>query len=133
MSLDLALSLARSRPLIVPRGSSSISRMVAVMTDASLTFVGNNSYKSHPMVVLLTKNPDRNCLHCEMDAVRKACNYFTSKLGVRRTDLSKVDLSDFTMSIARVLYDGTPALAKPCEICQGMLDNFSINKVEWTE
>jgi len=103
------------------------------MTDASLTFIGSNSYKSHPMVATLTKNPDKICIHAEFDAIRQACNYFTSKMGVRRSDLSRVDLSDFEMSIARVLYDGTPALAKPCVDCQIMLSSFKLRKVEWTK
>lgn len=132
MSLQLALRLARNRPLIKPRGSSSISRMVAVVSDGVSTFIGENSYRSHPMVARFSKNPDRICLHAESAAVIKALRYFTSRLGIRRDDIYSIDLSGFSIYVARVLADGSPANARPCEDCQRMLKSFNINRIEHT-
>lgn len=131
MSLSLALKLARKRQLIVPRGSSSISRMCAVLTDGNSTFHGYNSYRSHPLAKQFSSHPEKICLHAEVDALIKAKSYFTKVAGTRRD--SYVNLSDFRMYIARVLADGSPGLAKPCASCQEALRWFQIKDVSYTE
>lgn len=132
MTLSLAIKLARSRPHIQSRGKSSISRMVAVLTDGTSTFIGENSYKSHPLVRYFSRHPDKICRHCEMDAVIKAIQYFTGKAGVSRKSFFDVSLEGFSLSVARVLSDGTPALAKPCTECDDMIRFFGIDTVEYT-
>lgn len=128
--LDKAILLARARPLIRPRGSSSISRMVAILSDGVSEFVGENSYQTHPLAKRFSRNPERVHLHAELDAVIKAARYFTGRLGVKRD--TYVDLGEFKLSVARVLADGTPALAKPCPDCDRALKYFNVTEVEYT-
>ena len=132
MNLNRAIELARRRPLIKPRGSSSISRMVAILTDGTSEFIGENSYKSHPLVRYFTKRSEKICRHAEADAVIKAVQYFTGKTGVSRKSFSDVSLEGFTLSIARVLADGSTGLAKPCQDCDDMIRFFGIDTVEYT-
>ncbi len=137
MSLILATRLANARPLIVPRGSSSVSRMVAVLDDRVSRFVGENSYRTHPLVKKFSSHPDRVCIHCEAAAVIKVINYFTGKLGVSRSSVVsgrvRLDLSGFKLSVARVLASGNAALAAPCVDCRRILNHFNIHNVEWTQ
>ena len=132
MNLHRAIELARRRPLITPRGSSSISRMVAILTDGTSEFIGENSYKSHPLVRYFTKKNERVCRHAESDAIIKAVQYFTGKTGVSRKSFADVSLEGFTLSIARVLADGSTGLAKPCQDCDDMIRFFGIDTVEYT-
>lgn len=131
MTLALALNLARKRRLITPRGSSSISRFCAVLTDGRSSFTGCNSYKTHPLALRFSNYHSKTCIHAEISAIIEAKNYFTKISGTRRDDY--VDLSGFKMSIARVLADGSPGRATPCGACREALRWFRINEVEWTE
>lgn len=132
MSLELAIRLARSRAPIVPRGKSSISRMCAILTDGHTAFTGFNGYKSHPLVRWFSKKDEKVCRHAEGDAIIKAVQYFTGKSGTNRKSFFDVDLSGFTMSVARVLADGSPALARPCPECDEMIRFFGIDTIEYT-
>lgn len=133
MSLELARSEARKRPFIQPRGSTNMSRMAAVLTDGTLTFIGYNSYKSHPLQKKFSEDPECKIhVHAETDAIIKACNYFTSKSGTRRNYWGEIELGNFKLYVARVLADGTPALAKPCIGCQSAIVAFGIKEVCWT-
>lgn len=129
--LQEVIRRARLRKLIIPRGSSSISRMVACLSDGTSTFWGENSYKTHPMVRRFSRNPDRCCTHAELSAIIKAVSYFTKITGKRRD--SYVSLTRFSMYIARVLADGSPALSKPCPDCSRAIYFYEISNVEYTE
>lgn len=134
MSLQLAIRLARNRPKIETRGSNSISRMCCVARFKNNTFIGFNSFRTHPLVLSFQKaSPERGPhLHAELDCLRQVIQYVTSLQGVSRRNFRRLDLSDFSFSVARVLADGSPALAKPCLNCQEALSRFNINQVEWT-
>ena len=133
MSLTLAVRLANARPLITPRGSSSISRVTTVLSDGVSQFIGNNSYRSHPFVKYFSESDSKICLHSELDALNKAVRYFSRRSGVSyKKSISHLFLSGFTASVARVLSNGEPALAKPCSVCQKALDHFKVSNIEWT-
>lgn len=132
-NLRKALEDARRRQRIVPRGSSSISRVSAVLSDGVASFLGRNSYKSHPVAKKFSETDAKICIHAEVSALIKASSYFTSRAGLHRSKALSVDLSSFSISVARVLADGSPALARPCQNCQRALDHFNITKIEWTE
>jgi hypothetical protein len=104
-----------------------------VLTDGVSLFIGRNSYRSHPVAKRFSGTDAKICLHGEIDALVKATNYFTKRSGIHRSKAFSVDLSGFSISVARVLADGSPALAKPCQSCQRALDHFNIKHVEWTE
>lgn len=130
MYLSQALNLAKKRPLIVPRGRNTLSRFVAVLSNNTQTFVGRNSYKTHPLQLRYSEFPH---LHAEISCLIQACNHHTSILGVRRNyNPRDFDFSDYSISVARVLADGSSGLAKPCEYCQKALSDFKISNVEWT-
>lgn len=130
MSLKKAISLAQQRQKIISRGSSNISRMVAILTDGNSTFTGENSYRTHPLVQKFKTTEGKECVHAEIAAIIKARYYFTKIAGTRRD--SYVTLRSFRMYIARVLADGTPALAAPCPECQTAMEYFQIKDVFWT-
>lgn len=134
MSLSLAIRIARARPLFAKRGTGTIGRMAAVLSDNRLAWiVVNQPGRSHPLQARYATHSDRVWLHAEVDCLRQAINYFTGIQGVRRDNLSAIDLSGFTMSVARVLADGTPSLAKPCAGYMAAIKRFKIEKVVWTE
>lgn len=132
MKLITAIRLAQKRVRIIPRGSSSISRTVAILTDGTSDFFGENSYKSHPFVKRFSDNTDKICLHAELEAILEAVRYFSRIRGVSYTT-HQYDLSSFRMYVASVLADGTPALAKPCLTCQRALDYYGIHDITWTK
>lgn len=78
---------------------------------------GINQRKSHPLQAKFSRFPGWSYLHAEIAAL---------------VDARGEDLSDATMYIARVLKDGTPALAKPCKGCQKALIAFGLKDVIWT-
>ena len=119
MSIELAIKEALKNP-IRPRGRNSISRFACILTNGRDTFIGLNSYKSHPLQFKFSKDSQKVCIHSEIAALAKASKEYT-------------DLSKFKMYVARVLADGTPALARPCCICEGAIREFGITQVYWTE
>lgn len=135
-NLNLAISICRSRELIKPRGSSSISRMSAVLSDGAAIFVGHNSYRSHPMMAMFnTGNPARICLHAEVHALVQARDWFAKRTGLSKASIiakSRGRWGGFELSVARVLADGSTGLAKPCEVCQRAIEYFGIEDVEFT-
>lgn len=83
--------------------------------------VGVNSYdKTHPLqakYALECGLPDKQFLHAEVAAILKLQKpYLARRIRVERYD-SK----------------GRPAMAKPCVICQKVIEAAGIKEVEWTE
>lgn len=123
MSLLQAISYAKRNP-IKSRGRSSISRTGSILTNGLRYFYGWNSYKSSRLQAEYAKKagyPERVCTHAEVSAISQA------------TKGKYLDLSEFTLYVARVLYDGTPALAKPCPVCQLCINDYGIQHVEYTK
>jgi tRNA(Arg) A34 adenosine deaminase TadA len=117
MSLKLATKILESVP--VQRGKQ---RLCAVITDrkGNVLSIGQNSYsKTHPMQALAAKRVGRESvcfMHSEIDAIRR--------LG---RDAHKAH----NIYVARLDKQGQTVLAKPCEICQSMIDIMNLN-VEYT-
>lgn len=118
MSLRLAIKIARSNP-IKQRGRNSISRFGAVLTNGRTFYYGYNSYKSHPLAKKFSGKEETICIHAELDAILAWINEME-------------DLDKYTMYVARVLKDGSPAIAKPCRACQKALIHFGVGNCEWT-
>lgn len=116
--LSLAIERARENPI------RKLPQMAALIYDRKGNFIGagENSLKSHPLAARFSRHPDAIYLHAELAAIAYA---------IHRGRLE--DLQGATMYVARVLKDGTPALAKPCSGCVRALAEFGIEKVEWTQ
>lgn len=114
--LKEALSLARGH-------SGYANARVAAIIEKRNTVIayGLNSGKSHPLQAKFKDNPHRIFLHAEMDAIKNA---------VRQCN--KESLEGATIYVARVLKDGIPALAKPCNGCMTALRFFGIKNVYWS-
>lgn len=114
--LEIAIEVAKKNPIV------ALPKMAAILRvyEPHYYLYGYNQLKSHPLQAKFGRNDRAIYLHAEIDAIVKA-----TRLGYW--------LEDATMYIARVLKDGTPALAKPCEGCQRALMHFGIKDVIWTE
>ena len=122
MSIDLAIKHARTNP-ILPRGRNSISRFGCVITDGFRFFKGHNSYRTHPWQAKYgarTGLPEAVHVHSEIAALVQATR-------------SGIVPSRSTVFVARVLKDGSPALAKPCPGCLMALTEFGFTDIHWTE
>lgn len=130
MSLRRAIEHAQKNP-ILPRGRNSISRFASVLCDVGgHSVVGLNSYKTSPLQARFASNPECIHIHSEISAIQNAIRYLARHNGFHYRDVT--DLSGWSMFVARVLKDGTPAMAMPCDGCQRALSAFNISKVEWT-
>lgn len=129
-NLDKAISYARENP-ILPVGRNSISRFSSVLADGRIEIIGNNSYKTHTLQAKFGINSKAIHLHSEIDAIIKAARWLAKRDGSRYDSIT--DLSDFSISVARVLKDGTPAMARPCSGCMRALLYYGIKEIEWTE
>lgn len=130
--LQIATTIAAGRPFIEPRGNTSMPRMVAILENGKDYYEGWNSYKTHPLQARFKDNPEKDCIHAETAAIGDAIRDHTSKLGIKRNDLSSFSLKGFTLHVARVDKGGRPVLAKPCSACQKMIDSFGISQVNYT-
>lgn len=126
MSLELAIKVALRNP-ILPKGRNSISRFGAVLSGPDGVYTGQNSYKTHPLQFKFSNKHEACHVHAETAAIL-SCIRNSATGSYREID----DLSSYDLYVARVLKDGTPALAKPCEFCQQMIIAFNIHNVEWT-
>jgi len=75
--------------------------------------VGYNLPKTHP----ISKDTTMQQLHAEMSAVLRC---------------TPEELKGADIIVARCRPSGKPGLAKPCEICEGMLKDKGIRKVFYT-
>lgn len=112
--LNVAIKIALNNPI------QKLPRMGAVLkTKNSFWHGGQNSYKTHPMAKKFGRNEKSLCLHAEVDAIRNCLRFGD-------------DPSGGTLYVARVLKNGKPAMAKPCEGCERAIVAFGIKDVEWT-
>lgn len=109
-----AVKKARSNPVV------GLPRLAAILrTKDGTEYVGFNSRKTHPLAKEFGRKQETICLHAEVDAIRQALR-------------DSRDPSGGYMYVARVLKNGQPALAKPCEGCQRALVAFDIQNVRWS-
>ena len=122
MSLIRAIRLAKTNP-IKKIGRSSISRFACILDNGYTSIVGFNSYKSHPLQAKAQRHlcPEKIHRHAEIDALVQLARMYDPK-----------DWSSFKMYIARVLANGEPGNAMPCEGCLGMIGEFNIKHLEFT-
>jgi deoxycytidylate deaminase len=128
--LQMAIDHARHNT-IKPVGRNSISRFGAVLWNGPLMFFGWNSYKTHPLQKKFGKNDECIHIHAEIDCIVQATRWLAKQ---NRTVYKNVtSLSGFSLAVARVLTDGTPSIAMPCEGCQKALIAFDIKNMVWTK
>lgn len=95
---------------------NSSFRLGAVLCDKNrIVAVGNNSYKTHPVLRHLTKWP---CIHAEQDAI------FSRGLD---------NCQGLDLYVCRVKRDGSIGMSKPCAVCSKLIEAVGIRKVKWTE
>lgn len=96
------------------------ARMGAVVSNKNrILSCGHNEirhYKNCP-----TPRKWKNSLHAEQSAILKMLNKGRHN-----------ELIGSTLHVSRILKDGTPALAKPCELCQDLIIAVGIKRVFYT-
>ena len=96
-------------------------RFAAIACDkaGNILAVGHNSYiKTHPVqakAAIKVGQPNRPFLHAEIAALVKARGVV------------------YSLSVARVTKDGSPANAEPCPICREAMRQAGVKLVEWTK
>jgi len=112
MTLEVTLALARANPVIgLPRHAATIfdrRRMVSY---------GFTPRRTPPLAAKYSKNGMAICLHAEVAALANA----------------RQSVEGLTMYVARVMKDGSTALAKPCLGCARAIVEFGLGDVMWTE
>ena len=113
MSHNETLSVAIE--IVSEHASGGRVRTIAMFTDKRynvLSVAANTYVKTHPQQALWAKkrgSPDKQCLHAEMRAA-----IMLAKSG-------KANSAKF-LYVAAVSLSGNVLLAKPCAVCQMMLD-----------
>ena len=97
-------------------GKKKNFRLGAVLVDKnSVMSVGNNSYKTHPIMATRTEWP---YLHAEQHAI------------IRR-GLDNCD--DLDLYVVRVLKNNEYATSYPCEVCRELISSIGIRNVYYTD
>ncbi len=84
-----------------------------------LVSTGLAQYKTHPRQAKI--NALRPYLHAEIDCLLRA-----ARMGFDSWDRAE-------LYVARAKKDGSPGLAKPCPVCQTLIEEFGVGKVYWTD
>ena len=98
-------------------------RVVATVYDKKgcVLSVGENSYtKTHPLqakYAVQTGLDNKIFLHAEISALSKLRKHH----------------KPYKIVVERYKEDGSPALAKPCPVCEAAIKSFNILVVEYTE
>jgi deoxycytidylate deaminase len=104
------------RALAVASTSTMRQRHGAVVAVGKRVLaVGVNTSRSHPLA----------CTHPQTESA------FHAEVAVLR-QLRNVDLSRATVFVGRLMRDGSPGLSKPCNYCQGAIDQAGVRHVVWT-
>lgn len=103
------------RAAIAHPGCANAKVVAAIVRKRILAF-GFNNYKTHPLQKQYARNPASLCLHAEIDAI--------ARLGHQAKGAD--------LYVARVLKNGTPAMAKPCQGCVRAIAAFGIRNVYYT-
>jgi len=93
-----------------------------------LIATGVNQPKTHPLMLTQGYRNDQRFRHAEVDAIQSALRLVTADQ-LKRCELHIVRVKrPYTWSKTWV-----HGLAKPCEGCANVIENYGITKVFWTE
>jgi deoxycytidylate deaminase len=107
-----------------PKPSKPAKKRYCIIAKAfdkkgNLIAVGTNSYtKTHPLMLHFGKIaglPEKTYVHAEVQAL-----------------IRSRDKQVYRLLVERYESDGTPALAKPCKVCQEALKAYGVTIVEYT-
>lgn len=119
-NLNAAIQYAQHHPFDVKQRVCAILIPVDKRgRNQSYWAIGYNKPKSHPLQKKFGRNVHSIFLHAEIDAIIQA-------------NREGYNISGARIFVARVLKDGTPALAKPCKGCQKALLQYEIEEVWYT-
>lgn len=114
--LEQAIMLAKDNP-------TDLNKMAAIIAKRrEILGVGLNSRKSHPLQKLFSKSEVKISLHAEIAAIIDALK-----------DYDEDELKGANIFVARVLKNGSRAVAKPCPICERAIKAYGIQGIYWTE
>lgn len=114
--LQEAITIAKTNP-------TDLNRMAAIIVKRNKVLgKGMNSRRSHPLQKLFSKSDVKIALHAEISAIIDA---------LRNNE--EEDLKGATIFVARVLKNGSRAIAKPCPICEKAIKAYGITGMYWTE
>lgn len=119
MDLIIAQKLFELAKHVTPVANAKI--ISAVVFRGRIYGIGQNSYKTHPIAKKFHDNPQKQCLHAEMDACIKALY-----------NLSEDDIKKATIYVLRSKKNFTPGLAKPCKACENFIKSLGIIKVAYS-
>lgn len=106
--IKLALKVAAKSQHKFPMGA------IIAAGNRILAF-GINKYRTHPQQINHYTNDIGGSIHAELDAIISCCNS-----------------NGATIYIARLFKDGTAGMAKPCVLCQNIIETAGIKKVVFT-
>lgn len=103
--------------------TTDLNRMAAIIVKRKKVLGrGLNSRRSHPLQKLFSKSDVKIALHAEISAIIDA---------LRNNE--EEELKGATIFVARVLKNGSRAIAKPCIICERAIKAYGITATYWTE
>jgi len=118
------IPLAQDHPAF---GKAKIVACIATKKGEPLAY-GFNRPKTHPLHAHFAKmngSKDKIYLHAESDCIKNVLTKYNIK------ELNRTKL---ILHVARVYKSGNPALAKPCQICQSMIEWAGfIDDIMWTK
>jgi len=90
-----------------------------IVRGGKIISVGRNKSKMHVYTTYVAHHQNVASTHAEIDAIFRA--------------RKKIDLTGADMYVARVLRNGTCAMAAPCEMCQKVIRRYGIRRVFYTK
>lgn len=109
-------SLKALKGLLLQYDSGHQSRHAAgVVRKGKLISVGFNQRKSHTLAVRYSGSHLKNCIHAELDAIKRA----------RETQ-------GLDMVVLRLNRQGQEMMSKPCPACMRMIGDSGISRVLYT-
>ena len=99
-----------------------------VVYKRHLIATGTNQPKTHPLMLTQGYRNDQRYRHAEVDAIQSALRLITAEQ-LKRCELHIVRIKRPCISSKGWVY----GLAKPCEGCANVIENYGIEKVYWTE
>jgi deoxycytidylate deaminase len=103
-------------------GSSHCNHVAAIIYRNRVVAWGTNSYKSHPLQLENSRNPESIFLHAEIDVLIKASKVLTVK-----------EMEKASIVVMRLYKKGGLAPSKPCSGCQKYITSLGIKKVIFTK
>ena len=102
-------------------GASKSFHVAGVYFKGKLVAVGYNSYKSHPMQKLWSRNKESIFLHAEVAVIIKALRVLTQQ-----------ELSKSTLLVARKGKTKKLITSKPCMGCMKLIAEIGFSSVRYT-